>query len=77
MKPKLGDVAKHVGVSPATVSRVLNNRGYISDKTRKRVNDSMKEIHYFSNEMARSLSTQKSNIIGLIFPTVKNPFFLN
>lgn len=75
MKPKLEDVAKHAGVSPATVSRVLNNRGYISNKTRKRVNDSMKAIHYFPNEMARSLSTQKSNIIGLIFPTVSNPFF--
>lgn len=74
-KPKLEDVAKHAGVSPTTVSRVLNNRGYISEETRKRVHNAMEKINYFPNEMARSLFTKQSNIIGLIFPTVSNPFF--
>ncbi|MFD0769345.1 LacI family DNA-binding transcriptional regulator [Bacillus sp. CGMCC 1.60114] len=75
MKPTLEDVALHAGVSPTTVSRVLNNRGYISKETRKRVYESMKAINYFPNEMARSLLAKQSHIIGLIFPTVSNPFF--
>src|SRR5690625_3164734 len=75
MRPKLNDVAKHAGVSPTTVSRVLNNRGYISEKTRKKVYDAINAINYFPNEMARTLTTKQSNIIGLIFPTIINPFF--
>ncbi|MGG2134712.1 LacI family DNA-binding transcriptional regulator [Bacillus sp. S2(2024)] len=75
MKPTLEDVALHAGVSPTTVSRVLNNRGYISKETRKRVYESMKAINYFPNEIARSLLAKQSHIIGLIFPTVSNPFF--
>ncbi len=75
MRPKLNDVAKYAGVSPTTVSRVLNNRGYISEKTRKKVYEAINAINYFPNEMARTLTTKQSNIIGLIFPTIINPFF--
>lgn len=75
MKPKITDVAKLAGVSPTTVSRVLNNRGYISDQTRTKVYDAMKEINYTPNELARSLYTKRSNIIGLIIPTTSNPYF--
>lgn len=75
MRPKLNDVAKYAGVSPTTVSRVLNDRGYISEKTRKKVYEAISAINYFPNEMARTLSTKQSNIIGLIFPTITNPFF--
>ena len=55
MKVKLEDVAKTAGVSPTTVSRVLNNRGYISEKTRKKVEDAIKELNYYPNDLARSL----------------------
>ena len=48
-------IAEKAGVSPATVSRVLNNRGYISDKTREKVYQVMKELNYQPNEAARNL----------------------
>ncbi|WP_028986956.1 LacI family DNA-binding transcriptional regulator [Thermicanus aegyptius] len=69
------DVAKKAGVAVATVSRVLNNRGYISDVTRHKVYQAMEELNYFPNEVARSLLRRRSNVIGLIIPTVAHPFF--
>lgn len=69
------DVAKLAGVTVTTVSRVLNNRGYISEATRKKVYDAMKELDYEPNEIARSLFRKKSNLIGLIIPDVSHPFF--
>jgi len=73
--PKITDVAKKAGVSVTTVSRVLNNRGYIGDATRDKVYKAMKEINYQPNELARSLYRRKSNTIGLIVPKVSHPFF--
>ncbi|MGE5581239.1 MAG: LacI family DNA-binding transcriptional regulator [Bacillota bacterium] len=73
--PTIKDVAKIAGVTVTTVSRVLNNRGYISEATRTKVSEAMKELNYQPNEIARSLYRQKSNIIGLIIPTVAHPFF--
>lgn len=75
MKPKIKDVAKLAGVSPTTVSRILNNRGYISAKTRESVYKVMEELNYHRNDLARSLFYNRTYIIGLIFPTTSNPFF--
>lgn len=75
MRAKLSDVAKKAGVSPTTVSRVINNYGYISEKTRKKVHDAMDELNYQPNSLARSLHGKKTKLIGLIFPGVSNPFF--
>lgn len=75
MRAKLEDVAKLAGVSPTTVSRVLNNRGYISEQTRVKVENAVKELNYYPNNIARSLFRQKTNFIGLILPTINNPFF--
>ena len=72
---KLTDVARRAGCSPTTVSRVINNYGYISEKTRKKVKQAMAELHYQPNSAARSLQGKKTNLVGLIFPTVSNPFF--
>ena len=69
------DVAEMAGITVTTVSRVLNNRGYISQKTRQKVNDAMKELDYQPNEIARALFRKKSNLIGLIVPDVAHPFF--
>ena len=74
-KVRLEDVAEYANVSPTTVSRVLNDRGPISDKTRKKVNDAIEELGYFPNEIARSLYGNKSNLIGVLFPNVSNPFY--
>ena len=74
-RPKLEDVAALAGVSKTTVSRVLNNRGYLSKETIQKVNDAMKEIGYQPNIIARQFYKQKTNLVGLIFPTINNPFF--
>ena len=71
----LKDVAKASGLTVGTVSRVLNNRGYISDKTREKVYQVMKELNYQPNETARALSKQKSNTIGVILPNIEHPYF--
>lgn len=73
--PTIKDVAERAGVSVTTVSRVLNNRGYISKATRNKVYQAMEELDYHPNEVARSLFRKRSNIIGLIVPTVAHPFF--
>lgn len=69
------DVAKKANLSPTTVSRVLNNRGYISEKTRKLVYDTMEEMNYHPNKIARALLSKKSNIFAVIVPDSSNPFF--
>lgn len=53
------DVAKRAQVGPATVSRVLNNTGYVSVETRKRVEMAIKELNYRPNELARNLFKKK------------------
>lgn len=75
MKPTIDDIAKLAKVSKTTVSRVLNDRGYISQETKNKVHLAMKELNYYPNELARSLYHQHTYFIGLIFPTTSNPFF--
>lgn len=69
------DVAKEANVSVTTVSRVMNNRGYISDKTRKKVHDAMEKLNYHPNELAKNFSRQKTNLIGLILPDISINFY--
>lgn len=71
----LKDVAKEAGLTVTTVSRVLNNRGYISDQARKKVYDAMKTLNYQPNEVARSLSKRSTDTIGLIVPSITHPYF--
>lgn len=69
------DVAREAGLTVTTVSRVLNNRGYISEATRKKVHQVMADLNYQPNELARALYRQRSKMLGLIIPTVSHPFF--
>lgn len=73
--PTIKDVAKKANVSVATVSRVINNTGYVNHETRKIVEDAIHELGYVPNELARSLFRKKSNIIGLIVPHISTYFF--
>ena len=69
------DVANESGVSVTTVSRVMNNRGYISEKTRKKVYDAMEKLNYHPNELAQNLFRKKTNLIGLILPDISINFY--
>ncbi len=71
----LKDVAREAGLSVGTVSRVLNNRGYISEETRISVKEAMARLNYQPNAMARSLSKQSSTTIGVIVPNISHPYF--
>lgn len=69
------DIAKKANVSAMTVSRVINNTGRISEKTRKKVKLVMEELHYVPNQTARSLVLQQTNLIFLLITDITNPFF--
>lgn len=75
MLSTIKDVAKVAGVSVATVSRVLNNNGYVNEDTRKRVEAAIEKLNYKPNAVARSLFKKESKMIGLIVPDITNPFF--
>lgn len=69
------DVATHAGVSVATVSRVINETGYVHESTRHKVEEAIKQLNYTPNEVARSLFKRKSKLIGLLLPDITNPYF--
>lgn len=69
------EVAKLAGVSPATVSRVINNTAKVSHDKRERVMQAISETGFVPNEVARSLYKKSARIIGLIIPSIKNPFY--
>lgn len=72
---RLVDVAKLAGVSVNTASRVLNKRGYISQTTKQKVEDAIKELNYKPNEYARNLLKKKSDIIALLMPSIEYHFY--
>jgi len=74
-EPTLADVAQVAGVSLTTVSRVLNNRGYLSQETKDRVAKAIAELNYRPNQVARALHGKSTHTIGVIVPTVALPFF--
>lgn len=69
------DVAKEAQVSVATVSRVINNQGYVHEDTRAKVEKAIKALQYRPNNVARSLFKKKSKMIGFIVPDITNPYF--
>ncbi|MDE6882282.1 MAG: LacI family transcriptional regulator [Lachnospiraceae bacterium] len=69
------DIAQKTGVTATTVSRVINNRGYISDATREKVWKAIEEMHYRPNEVARQLARQHTDTIGIIVPHISHPYF--
>ena len=69
------DIAKIAKVSPATVSRVINNSGYVKLETRTIVEETIRENGYVPNVLARNLSKNETNTIGVVVPDINNPFF--
>lgn len=69
------DIAKHAGLSVATVSRVFNNSPLVKPKTRDKVLQVAKELDYQHNIVAAALRSGKSKIIGVIVPAISNTFF--
>lgn len=69
------DVANYAGVSVATVSRAINNKGYIHEDTLKKVKKAIDDLNYQPNEIARSLNSKTSKLIGLFVPSVEHYFF--
>jgi LacI family transcriptional regulator len=75
MAVRMKDIAHELGVSVATVSKVVRNHGDIGDETRQRVVKKMKELNYHPNFAARALVTGRTYIIGLVVPDLVHPFF--
>ena len=69
------DVAKRAGVGVGTVSRMLNDSGYVAEETREKIEVAMRELNYTPNELARNLYHKRSGIIAVLVPNVSNPFF--
>jgi len=69
------DVAKKAGVGIATVSRVLNNSGYVKESTKEKIKEAIKELNYIPNEIARSLINQSNKTIAFILPNSMHLFF--
>ena len=71
----LRDVSEASGVSEMTVSRVLRNRGDVSDATRQRVLEAAKTLGYVPNKIAGALASQRVNLVAVIIPSMSNMVF--
>lgn len=74
-KITIAEVARAAGVSPMTVSRVLNGRGGASAETSERVLSAANQLNYRPNPFARGLRSDRSKTIGFLVPDITNPFF--
>lgn len=70
----IDDVAKLAGVSRMTVSRVINNKGYVKEETRQKINRAIEDLHYQPNRIAQSLVTRKSRTIAYVMVNISDPF---
>jgi LacI family gluconate utilization system Gnt-I transcriptional repressor len=71
----LADVAREGGVSQITVSRVIRNKGAISEETRERVEQAIQRVGYVPNRLAGSLASAGSDLIGVIVPSLRSIIF--
>ncbi len=75
-KATIYDIAQEAGTSTATVSRVISNSGYpVKDETRRRILETAKKLNYAPNMVGRMLKKNDSMDIGVIIPTISNPFY--
>ncbi|WP_343209950.1 LacI family DNA-binding transcriptional regulator [Anaerolentibacter hominis] len=69
------DIAARAGVSKSTVSRVINNAGYVNAQTRQKVEAVIRELNFLPSASARSLSRQETSAVGVLIPEIDNSFF--
>ncbi len=69
------EVAREAGVSTATVSRVINNHPFVSDKSRQSVEKAIRKLNYEPNMMGRNLRTSSTNMLLVLLPSISNPFY--
>lgn len=69
------EVAKRAGVAPITVSRVVNNNGYVSEETRRRVEAAIEELNYIPNALGSSLRSKRTQTLALVITDITNPFW--
>jgi LacI family transcriptional regulator len=74
-KVSIIDVARRAGVSPATVSRVLNKTANVSPELKERVLSAVSELNYVPDPFAHGMRTKRTRSIGLIISDITNPFF--
>jgi len=74
---RIRDVARHAGVSPMTVSRALRDPAKVSEGLRRRVEAAVSQIGYLPNRLAGNLSSNRSNVVGMIVPSILNSLFAN
>lgn len=74
-KSTITDVARLAGVSVGTVSRVLSKNHTVGEDLKKRVHAAVEELDYRPNQAARAMRTKEINILGLVVPDIRNPFF--
>ena len=72
---RIKDVAALAGVSPATVSRVMNGTAKVDPEKKERVQNAIRQTGFVPNEVARSLFRKSAKTIGLVVPSIRNPYF--
>lgn len=73
-QPTIRDIAARAGVAPMTVSRAINDSGYVSADARERISLAVKELDYHPNGLARSLKRRRTHVVGILLPDIGHPF---
>src|SRR5215510_4532158 len=71
----MADIARHAGVSPMTVSRALRAPASVSEEMRRKVDAAVRKYGYLPNRIAGSLSSKRSNVVGLVVPSLRNSLY--
>ena len=71
----LSDVASKAGVSPVTVSRAIRHPEMVSEKLRERIDNAVRSLGYIPNHLASALASHRTNIVGVIVPSLTNGVF--
>jgi len=77
MRTNIKEIAEKAGVSIATVSRAINNKGSVSEDTRRKITQITKELNYKPHPFARALSRKQTDTIGVILPELNDEFFMD